>query len=98
MSDLKEYKLSILLNEVLGPGVVKNDESIHQCPYCSHHKPKLQVSLSSRVWHCWVCDKKGRSIAWLLKNQGASQGQLSRLNALYPESTKIFEKSWYQQK
>jgi len=45
----------------------QGQEVIYNCPFCHHHKPKLQISLLSQKWHCWVCDKKGRSLYTLLK-------------------------------
>jgi len=45
----------------------QGQEVIYHCPFCHHHKPKLQISLLSQKWHCWVCDKKGRSLYTLLK-------------------------------
>ena len=45
----------------------QGQEVIYNCPFCHHHKPKLQISLISQKWHCWVCDKKGRSLYTLLK-------------------------------
>ena len=45
----------------------QGQEVIYSCPFCHHHKPKLQISLLSQKWHCWVCDKKGRSLYTLLK-------------------------------
>jgi DNA primase len=84
MDELVEYRLSTLLNEVLGPGTVKNHESIHFCPFCTHHKPKLQVSLTTHAFHCWVCDAKGRSIISLFRRAKVSQNQIDQLTKLIP--------------
>jgi ribosomal protein L37AE/L43A len=46
---------------------MKNDEQAHYCPFCHHHKKKLQVNIKTQYWHCWVCDAKGRKIQRLLK-------------------------------
>ncbi len=53
------------INSVLGTGksTSKGNFAYH-CPFCNHHKPKLEVNLSENEkgehpWHCWVCDKIG---------------------------------------
>jgi DNA primase len=42
------------------------------CPFCNHHKPKLEVNLHTNdkgenPWECWVCNTKGRTVRSLLK-------------------------------
>jgi hypothetical protein len=56
------------LNSVLGNGkkTSKGNFAYH-CPFCNHHKPKLEVNLTEsekgeHPWHCWVCDKRGKSL------------------------------------
>jgi ribosomal protein L37AE/L43A len=57
-----------ILDEVLGVGTsLKGDEQAHYCPFCSHHKKKLQINLETQQWHCWVCDSKGKRISSLLR-------------------------------
>ena len=49
-----------VLDSALGVGTsLKGNEQAHHCPFCHHHKKKLQVNLDSQYWHCWVCDSKG---------------------------------------
>lgn len=48
------------------------------CPFCSHHKPKLEVNLHTNEkgenpWECWVCNTKGRSVRSLLKQLKVDQ-------------------------
>ena len=39
-----------ILNDVLGVGTsMKNDEQAHHCPFCHHHKKKLQVNLKHNI-------------------------------------------------
>mgnify|MGYP001198597757 CR=1 FL=1 len=57
-----------ILDDVLGPGTsMKGDEQAHYCPFCHHHKKKLQINIQTQKWHCWVCDSKGKRIQSLLK-------------------------------
>ena len=42
------------------------------CPFCHHKNPKLEVNLipnkkKENLWHCWVCDKKGKTLFGLFK-------------------------------
>lgn len=60
-------------------GVPKNigqDELIFFCPFCKHHKRKLQVHLELGHWRCWTCTKKGRSFFTLFKSVNADKSIL----------------------
>jgi DNA primase len=57
-----------LTNKVLGEGkpTARNNYA-YSCPFCNHHKPKLEVNLTENKqgfhpWHCWACDKKGKTV------------------------------------
>ncbi len=56
------------LEELLGrPQMHKrNIEAMFHCPLCNHHKKKLSVNLSTGMWQCWVCEKRG-NVFTLLK-------------------------------
>jgi DNA primase len=58
-----------ILHRILGRGKTLNngEQIIFVCPFCHHHKPKLQVHLELGHYHCWVCGVKGRTIVTLLK-------------------------------
>ncbi len=68
--------LVTLVNSVLGTGkaTARNNYAYH-CPFCNHHKPKLEVNLTenkqgNNPWHCWACNKKGKTIFNLFKALG----------------------------
>jgi len=42
------------------------------CPQCNHHKRKLVISLSKNLFHCWVCNYKGRA-SFLIKTYGTTE-------------------------
>jgi DNA primase len=75
--------LVTLVNSVLGTGKQTARGNIaYTCPHCSHHKPKLEINFTenkegNNPWHCWVCNKKGKSILQLLRKAGASQDKIS---------------------
>ena len=51
-------------------------------PFISHHKPKLQINISTGKWHCWVSNVGGRNLFQLLKKVGATREQFSELSEL----------------
>ena len=77
-----------LANSVLGSGKrTARGNMAYTCPYCNHHKPKLEVNFTENKeghnpWHCWVCNKKGKSLYILLKQAGASKDKLDEVNSL----------------
>lgn len=39
------------------------------CPFCRHdskNKLKLAIHLENNIYHCWICDKKGSNIPYLI--------------------------------
>ena len=68
------YNLQLLtiLESVWGKSYqLKNGESAFYCPFCHHHKKKMQVNLETQKWHCWVCNEGGHKIGILLRKSGA---------------------------
>jgi len=55
------------------------------CPFCKHHKPKLEVDPLLGVWHCWVCGEKGRTPVTLLRKLHASNEQLAEMRGYFPD-------------
>lgn len=41
------------------------------CPFCHHYKQKLSIRLNDGLYHCWVCNTKGKSYLSLLRRIGA---------------------------
>jgi DNA primase len=80
--------LITLINSVLGTGkkTARGNMAYH-CPYCNHHKPKLEINFTENKegvnpWHCWVCDKKGKSIIPLLYQSKASPEKITEAKSL----------------
>jgi len=75
-----------ILDSALGVGTsMKGSEQAHHCPFCHHHKKKLQVNLESQYWHCWVCDSKGRSIQSLLHKLNVDRSEIAKIISIYGE-------------
>ena len=69
---MSNYELTTLLEKVLNKGYqMKNGEIAFHCPFCNHHKKKLQVNLETQKWHCWVCNKGGYKVGILLRKLNA---------------------------
>lgn len=73
-----------ILDSLLGIGTsLKNNEQSHHCPFCHHHKKKLQVNIVTQKWHCWVCNSKGKRITSLLRKLNADQSTLDKVCNIY---------------
>ena len=73
-----KYELNTLLEKVLGVSYqMKNGESAYHCPFCNHHKKKLQVNFDTQKWHCWVCNKGGHKIGILLRKLNTPKNIIS---------------------
>ncbi len=73
-----------ILDSVLGFGTAHaNDEMAYHCPFCHHHKKKLQINLNSQKFHCWVCDSKGNTIGFLLRKLNCESSKISSINNIY---------------
>ena len=83
-----------ILNNVIGRSKpsTKGNHAFH-CPFCKHHKPKLEVDPKSGVWHCWVCNEKGRTPTSLLRKLHASAALIKEMREYFPDGkTNIDEK------
>ncbi len=84
-------KIVNLLNRVIGSNgnkLRKRDEYMYWSPFISHHKPKLQINISTGKWHCWVSNVGGRNLFQLLKKVGATKEQFSELSELVDDIPK----------
>lgn len=85
---IENAALLVLVESVLGKGqVTSKGNYAFKCPFCSHHKNKLEVSLRTTAkkenfWHCWVCDAKGKTIRALFKQAQASPDKFKDLSLL----------------
>ena len=84
--------LVTLVNSVLGSGkATARNNYAYSCPFCHHHKPKLEVNLTenkegANPWHCWTCDKKGKTIYNLFKLVGVDVSKLDEAKSLIKSS------------
>ena len=96
---MDNIKLIGLLETLLGKSyTLRNGESAFKCPFCNHHKHKLQINLEKSKWHCWVCNEGGNKLHYLLKQVNASNNIISEILSMVGEvrntkSTSIDEES-----
>jgi DNA primase len=89
---MENAALLVLVESVLGKGTATSKGNYaFKCPFCAHHKNKLEVSLRTTAkkenfWHCWVCDTKGKSIRTLFKQAKATPDRFQDLNLLIQPS------------
>jgi len=94
-------KLTIIsiLNDTLGVGSsLKGDEQAHHCPFCHHHKKKLQINLETQQWHCWVCDAKGKRIQGLLKKLHVDSHKLKKVYEIYGDDYVVYSNDSEEEK
>lgn len=83
-------QLLSFLDNILGTYIPQQrNEYVWHCPFCSHHKLKLAINLSSGQWHCWVCQTKGRSLFSLLKRMDVPKTRISELAKLLDQEWKF---------
>lgn len=76
------------VNSVLGKGKeTSGNNYAYHCPFCQHHKPKLEVNLvpnskGENFWHCWVCNAKGKSLLGLFKKLKVPQDKILELRSI----------------
>lgn len=81
-----------ILDSALGVGIQsKGNEQKYLCPFCHHHKPKLQVNLDTQKFHCWVCNSKGRTIASLLRRLNVDGNDIRVIKDIYGDEDYTYQ-------
>jgi DNA primase len=68
---------------------LKKNELAFYCPFCNHHKPKLQINTDTQKWHCWVCNSGGKKITSLLRKLDVDKKTISKIREIYGDSVYI---------
>jgi DNA primase len=75
------------LTGVLGSHLtLKGNELAFYCPFCNHHKPKLQVNTETQKWHCWTCNSGGKKLTSLLKKLDVDRKTISIIREIYGDN------------
>ena len=89
---MKNLKLLQLLESILGKGKPTSGNNIaFFSPFQSHYKPKLEIDINTtsageNAWHCWISDKKGRSIVSLFKQLNLPKQNFEQLNRIIEQT------------
>ena len=87
LSSNDKNKVITALTNVLGSGLtLKGNELAFHCPFCNHHKPKLQVNTETQKWHCWTCNSGGKKLTSLLKRLDVDRKTISIIREIYGDS------------
>lgn len=77
-----------LLHGIIGKSKpsTKGNHAFH-CPFCKHHKPKLEIDPKHGYYHCWTCEPatKGRNLISLLKKLKATPAQIAEMRSYFPD-------------
>ena len=93
LSSRNRISVVSILDNTLGVGTsMKGSEQAHHCPFCHHHKKKLQINLDTQYWHCWVCDAKGRSIQSLLRKLNVDIRDINKIRDVYGDEAPSTQK------
>ena len=88
-----------LLHSVLGKSKpsTKGNHAFH-CPFCKHHKPKLEIDPKTGFYHCWTCEPatKGRNLVSLLKKVQATTAQVTEMRGYFPEGKREVDDKQYE--
>lgn len=82
----KNIVVSTLSNTLGSHLTLKGNELAFHCPFCNHHKPKLQVNTETQKWHCWTCNSGGKKLTSLLKRLDVDRKTIGIIREIYGDS------------
>ena len=82
----KNIVISTLSNTLGSYSSLKGNELAFYCPFCNHHKQKLQVNTETQKWHCWTCNSGGKKLTSLLKKLDVDRKVISVIREIYGDS------------
>lgn len=96
---MENFRLVLgLLHSLLGKSKpsTKGNYAFH-CPFCKHHKPKLEIDPKTGFYHCWTCEPatKGRNLITLLKKLQATPAQITEMRSYFPDGKGTLEDKTY---
>lgn len=82
MNHSMEKRLEFLQDNIRNTLLSKDGYNLSiWCPFCKHsnkRKLKLAIHLEKCLYHCWLCDKKGSNVPFLLSKISKSLGESSK--------------------
>lgn len=87
MSDSKLAFLENLLGQCRYSHNTKEAE--FYCCFCFHHKKKLSINIETDQWKCWVCNKGGKSLLYVIRKVGSNSDTEKYLKLFKAKTVKI---------
>lgn len=80
-------RVVVTLSNALGSySNLRGNELAFYCPFCNHHKQKLQVNTETQKWHCWTCNSGGKKLTSLLKKLDVDRKTISIIRDIYGDT------------
>lgn len=79
------HEVLAVVNEAMGQSAVlrkHGTQAVYFCNFCHHHKRKMEVNLESGLYHCWVCNQRGKSFGSLFRKLRAPKHLRDKLVAI----------------
>jgi DNA primase len=87
LNSTQKHTITSTLFNVLGQySNLKGNELAFYCPFCHHHKQKLQVNTETQKWHCWTCNSGGKKITSLLRKLDCDKSTISKIREIYGDT------------
>jgi len=87
LSNTQKNTVVSTLTTALGVhSTLKGNEMAFYCPFCHHHKQKLQVNTETQKWHCWTCNSGGKKLTSLLRKLDVDKKTISIIREIYGDS------------
>jgi DNA primase len=82
----KNTVISTLTSTLGVHSTLRGNELAFYCPFCHHHKQKLQVNTETQKWHCWTCNSGGKKLTSLLRKLDVDKKTISVIREIYGDS------------
>jgi DNA primase len=82
----KNTVISTLTTALGVHSTLRGNELAFYCPFCHHHKQKLQVNTETQKWHCWTCNSGGKKLTSLLRKLDVDKKAISIIREIYGDS------------
>jgi DNA primase len=79
----KNTVISTLTTALGVHSTLRGNELAFYCPFCHHHKQKLQVNTETQKWHCWTCNSGGKKLTSLLRKLDVDKKTISVIREIY---------------
>ena len=84
VSNNNKNRVTNVLSNSMGTYLtLKGNELAFHCPFCNHHKPKMQVNIDTQKWHCWNCNSGGKKLTSLLRKLDVDSKTITIIREIY---------------